>query len=355
MKLKNVLVTGGSGFIGSALVRTLLKQHAVSVMNIDSLTYAAGPSSLKEVEHCDRYKFLHADIRSHDKMLAAFEDFEPNYVFHLAAETHVDNSLINPKIFLDTNINGTYVMLETARKYLDKKIGRRLDFCFHHISTDEVFGDLPHPDDDNYSAQLFTEDTPYFPSSPYSASKAASDHLVTAWGRSYNIPYKMTNCSNNYGPYQNAEKLIPKVINNAINGKPIPIFGQGDQIRDWLYVEDHAEALISVAKDAAMYSKYNIGGFNEVKNIDIVREICQHLDKKFGLLRKFLSPEVASSFGTYMDFLVFIEDRNGHDRRYAINSSKINQDLFWQPKLNYKAGLKLTVDWYVDQHIQSWK
>ena len=329
-----ILVTGGAGFIGSAVVRHLLNDTNHEVLNIDALTYAGNLESLPDVENNPRYSFLKANICDLEVISEAFKQFEPNAVMHLAAESHVDRSISDPDAFIQTNLVGTYTMLECARKYwqeLDQD-SRNL-FRFHHISTDEVYGDLEGTEN------LFTEETPYTPSSPYSASKAGSDHLVRAWHRTYDLPVLITNCSNNYGPYHFPEKLIPHMILNALAGKPLPVYGDGKQIRDWLYVEDHANALRTVVETGIAGETYNIGGNNEKTNLFVIEEICRILEE--------LAPE-RSPKGGYRSLITHVEDRLGHDRRYAIDSSKIMTELAWRPTHTFETGLRATVEWYLN-------
>lgn len=323
-----IIVTGGAGFIGSAVVRQLIGESDHEVLNLDKLTYAGNPESIRECAASPRYRFLQADICDREAMEKAFADFSPDIVMHLAAESHVDRSIDGPAQFIQTNIIGTYNLLETARHYAKG----RSDFRFHHISTDEVYGDLEIDD------SLFTEETPYQPSSPYSASKASSDHLVRAWCRTFGLPTIITNCSNNYGPYHFPEKLIPLVILNAFELKPLPVYGKGEQIRDWLYVEDHARALIKVATAGKPGETYNIGGHNEKKNIEVVRTICSILDE--------LKPRGDGK--NYADLITFVTDRPGHDMRYAIDASKIERELGWVPGETFETGLRKTVQWYLD-------
>ncbi|OLU24395.1 dTDP-glucose 4,6-dehydratase [Pseudomonas sp. PA15(2017)] len=327
-----ILVTGGAGFIGSALIRHLIKSTDHEVLNLDKLTYAGNLESLREVEHDPRYGFLQADIGDQAAVSEALNSFQPDAIMHLAAESHVDRSIDGPAAFIQTNIVGTYGLLEASRAYWSKlDEPRRQAFRFHHISTDEVYGDLHGVDD------LFTETTPYAPSSPYSASKAASDHLVRAWQRTYGLPVLLTNCSNNYGPYHFPEKLIPLVILNALDGKPLPVYGNGQQVRDWLFVEDHARALLQVVTRGAVGETYNIGGHNEQKNLDVVHAICDLLDE--------LQPRGA---GSYREQITFVTDRPGHDLRYAIDASKIERELGWTPAETFPSGLRKTVRWYLD-------
>jgi dTDP-glucose 4,6-dehydratase len=330
-----ILVTGGAGFIGSAVVRMLLTETTCEVVNVDRLTYAGNLESLAAVEKSGRYFFEHVDICDADQLLQIFNTHKPHAVMHLAAESHVDRSIDGPADFIDTNITGTFNLLEAARKYFDGlNAAEQKQFRFHHISTDEVYGDLAGTDD------LFTEQTPYSPSSPYSASKAASDHLVRAWGRTYGLPVIITNCSNNYGPYHFPEKLIPHVILNAIDGKPLPVYGNGLQIRDWLYVEDHAKALIKVVTEGKIGDTYNIGGHNEKTNLEVVQTICDLLEE--------LAPEKPSGIDKYRDLITFVKDRPGHDARYAIDASKVERELGWMPEETFETGLRKTVQWYLD-------
>ena len=330
-----ILVTGGAGFIGSALIREILSNTDYKVLNVDSLTYAGNLDSLPITGVEDRYTFKKSDIGDAVAINAIFTEFEPNLVMHLAAESHVDRSIEGPREFIETNIIGTFNLLEESRKYFScLSDGDKTLFRFHHISTDEVYGDLEGTHD------FFTEVTPYAPSSPYSASKASSDHLVRAWGRTYGLPVIITNCSNNYGPYHFPEKLIPHVILNAIHGKPLPMYGDGLQIRDWLYVEDHAKALIKVVTEGEIGETYNIGGHNEKTNLDVVETIC-------GLLEE-LAPEKPSGIDKYRDLITFVEDRPGHDTRYAIDASKIEDKLGWVPEETFETGLRKTVQWYLD-------
>lgn len=342
MTNKNILVTGGAGFIGSAVIRYLINETNNNVLNIDKLTYAGNLESLASVNDNPRYHFLHADICDKVAMTKAFDDFEPDIVMHLAAESHVDRSIDGPIDFIQTNIIGTYNLLEVARNYWQNLTeDKKSSFKFHHISTDEVYGDLEGTQD------LFTEETSYSPSSPYSASKASSDHLVRAWYRTYGLPIVITNCSNNYGPYHFPEKLIPLVILNALDGKPLPVYGDGKQIRDWLYVEDHARALYLVATTAKVGETYNIGGHNEKQNIDVVKTICTILDN--------IKPRTDGQ--SYTQQITFVKDRPGHDLRYAIDASKINKELGWQPQETFESGIQKTVEWYLNnlewcRHVQ---
>ena len=334
MKNLNIIVTGGAGFIGSALIRWLLTNTKHKIINIDKLTYAGNLDSIPNNIINENYHFERVDIVDQKALSRIFSYYQPDLVFHLAAESHVDKSLTNPDAFIKTNINGTYSMLLTSYKYWKSVRSSNKSFLFHHVSTDEVFGDL------GSTNEMFTEDSKYDPSSPYSASKASSDHLVSAWGRSFDLPYVMTNCSNNYGPYQFPEKLIPHMIINASKGEKLPIYGNGTQIRDWLYVDDHVEALYKVATSAKTFSHYNIGGWNEMKNIDVVHMICSELD-----LLIHDKPKHISSFKELIDF---VDDRPGHDKRYAIDASKINNDIGWKPKENFESGLKKTIEWYLN-------
>lgn len=331
---KKILITGGAGFIGSALIRHIISNTENSVINVDKLTYAGNLDSLKSIESSSRYFFEHSDICDPHKIENIFRDYQPDIVMHLAAESHVDRSIDSPAEFINTNIFGTYVLLEESRKYWTYlENGKKENFRFHHISTDEVFGDLEKLD------ELFTEDTPYAPSSPYSASKASSDHLVRAWHRTYKLPILITNCSNNYGPYQFPEKLIPTIILNSIEGKKIPIYGTGEQVRDWLYVDDHARALLHVALNGKVGETYNIGGHNEIQNIEVVKIICSILDD--------LLP-IKNNISKYEDLISYVDDRPGHDRRYAIDATKISKDLGWTPDESFSSGIRKTVQWYIE-------
>ena len=346
-----ILVTGGAGFIGSAVVRHIIEHTQDEVVNLDKLTYAGNLNSLKSVSTSPRYSFEQVDICDRAELDRVFQQHQPNAVMHLAAESHVDRSIDGPAAFIETNIIGTYTLLEAARAYWSAlPESKKQGFRFHHISTDEVYGDLPHPDEDaQATSHLFTETTAYAPSSPYSASKASSDHLVRAWQRTYGLPTLVTNCSNNYGPYHFPEKLIPHVILNALAGKPLPIYGKGDQIRDWLYVEDHARALYKVVTEGKVGETYNIGGHNEKQNIEVVRTICAILDE----LRPM--PVIASEAKqstSYSSLITHVKDRPGHDRRYAIDASKIASELGWTPLETFETGLKKTVQWYLDN--QAW-
>ncbi len=334
-----ILITGGAGFIGSAVIRHIIENTNNNVLNVDKLTYAGNLESLEMVAHNKRYQFSQTDICDRVALDKIFFEFQPDAVMHLAAESHVDRSITGPADFIETNIIGTYQLLEASRHYwLNLDENKKAAFRFHHISTDEVYGDLEGTDD------LFTETTSYAPSSPYSASKASSDHLVRAWHRTYGLPVVLTNCSNNYGPYHFPEKLIPLIILNALQGKPLPIYGDGQQIRDWLYVEDHARALYKVMTEADVGETYNIGGHNEQKNIDVVKAICSLLDE--------LAPDKPQGVEHYVDLITYVTDRPGHDLRYAIDASKIQQDLGWVPEESFKTGLRKTVQWYLNN--QQW-
>jgi len=371
--MKTILVTGGAGFIGSAVIRHLINGTHHTVVNVDKLTYAGNLESLISVRDNPRYHFEQVDICDAKEISRMFRQYHPDIVMHLAAESHVDRSIDGPGEFIQTNIIGTYNLLEQARIYWTQ-LGpdKKADFRFHHISTDEVYGDLPHPDEyltvglkpnpqagsaDSVAGKvvgapnqqqrlpLFTETTSYAPSSPYSASKASSDHLVRAWNRTYNLPTIVTNCSNNYGPFHFPEKLIPLVILNALQGKPLPVYGKGHQIRDWLYVEDHARALVLVATTGEIAETYNIGGHNEKKNIEVVHAICDLLEE--------LAPDKPEGINQYKNLITFVTDRAGHDVRYAIDASKIAKELNWTPIETFDSGIRKTVQWYLDnQEIQ---
>jgi dTDP-glucose 4,6-dehydratase len=340
-----LLVTGGAGFIGSAVVRHIINNTSDSVINVDKLTYAGNLESLESVSASDRYAFAQVDICDRDKLEAVFQQHRPDAVMHLAAESHVDRSIDGPAAFIETNIVGTYTLLEVARNYW-QALGeaKKAAFRFHHISTDEVYGDLEGPED------LFTEETSYAPSSPYSASKASSDHLVRAWRRTYGLPTLITNCSNNYGPFHFPEKLVPLMILNALDGKPLPVYGQGTQVRDWLYVEDHARALYQVVTEGKVGETYNIGGHNEKQNIEVVRTICVLLDEYVGeTAGKGQSLTPNSSHPTPHESLItYVQDRPGHDLRYAIDASKIQRELGWQPQETFESGIRKTVEWYLN-------
>ena len=334
MSNKKLLITGGAGFIGSAVISHIINNTNHHVVNVDKLTYAGNQESLASVEKSSRYIFEQVDICDSKELKRVFNLHQPDIVMHLAAESHVDRSIDGPGEFIQTNIIGTYILLEETRNYWsglcdDKKD----DFRFHHVSTDEVYGDL------GTASHLFTEETSYAPSSPYAATKASSDHLVRAWQRTFKLPTLITNCSNNYGPYQFPEKLIPLVILNALEGKDIPIYGNGKQIRDWLYVEDHARALLRVALNGTVGQTYNIGGHNELENIDVVRTICSILDE--------LVPSKFDGVRQYGQLISHVGDRVGHDVRYAIDASKITDELGWTPNETFMTGIKKTVEWYL--------
>ncbi|MDX2506284.1 MAG: dTDP-glucose 4,6-dehydratase [Gammaproteobacteria bacterium] len=336
-----VIVTGGAGFIGSAVIRQYINETDYEVINLDALTYAGNLESLYEVEDSPRYHFKLADIRNIDEIERAFIQYEPDAIMHLAAESHVDRSIDGPADFILTNIVGTYNLLDVSKKYWDSLVGNKKDnFRFHHVSTDEVYGDLGE-------TGLFTEETPYDPSSPYSASKASSDHLVRSWHRTYGLPVVVTNCSNNYGGYQFPEKLIPLITLNALEGKPLPIYGTGEQIRDWLHVDDHAQALRLVLEKGKTGETYNIGGHNEKTNLEVVKSICALLDK--------LVPN--SPHIPHEKLITYVTDRPGHDVRYAIDADKIAKDLGWLPQETFESGIEKTVKWYLEnsewcKHVQ---
>ena len=334
-----ILVTGGAGFIGSAVVRHIINHTQDSVINLDKLTYAGNLDSVSSVANSERYAFVQADICDRAALDKIFAEHQPDAIMHLAAESHVDRSIDSAGEFIQTNIVGTFTLLEAARAYYQTLPSeRKAQFRFHHISTDEVYGDLHGTDD------LFTETTPYAPSSPYSASKASSDHLVRAWRRTYGLPTIVTNCSNNYGCYHFPEKLIPHMILNALDGKPLPVYGDGKQIRDWLYVEDHARALYLVVTQGKIGETYNIGGFNEKQNIQVVRTICELLEE--------LAPNKPQGIAHYADLITHVTDRAGHDVRYAIDASKIQRELGWTPQETFESGIRKTVQWYLDN--QAW-
>ncbi|MDO5685941.1 MAG: dTDP-glucose 4,6-dehydratase [Neisseria sp.] len=328
-----ILVTGGAGFIGSAVIRHIIQNTNNQILNIDKLTYAGNLESLKEIDQHPNYQFKQIDICDTEPITAALEAFKPNAIMHLAAESHVDRSIDGPEAFIQTNIVGTYTLLEAARKYwMSLEAETQQNFRFHHISTDEVYGDLGGTTD------LFTETTSYAPSSPYSASKASSDHLVRVWYRTYGLPIIVTNCSNNYGPYHFPEKLIPLAILNALDAKPLPVYGDGQQVRDWLFVEDHARALYQVVTEGVVGETYNIGGHNEKQNIKVVKTICKILDE--------LKPQANGQ--PYETLITFVEDRPGHDLRYAIDATKIQNELGWAPKETFETGIRKTVEWYLN-------
>ncbi len=338
-----ILVTGGAGFIGSAVIRHIIQNTNNQVFNIDKLTYAGNLESLREIDQHSNYEFKQIDICDTEQITAAIDAFQPHAIMHLAAESHVDRSIDGPAAFIQTNIVGTYTLLEAARKYwMSLDVEAQQNFRFHHISTDEVYGDLEGTTD------LFTETTSYAPSSPYSASKASSDHLVRAWHRTYGLPVIVTNCSNNYGTYHFPEKLIPLVILNALDAKPLPVYGNGQQIRDWLFVEDHARALYKVVTEGVVGETYNVGGHNEKQNIEVVKTICKILDE--------LKPQANGQ--TYESLITFVKDRPGHDLRYAIDATKIQNELGWTPTETFETGIRKTVEWYLNNqewvaHIQS--
>ena len=368
--MKTILVTGGAGFIGSAVIRHLINDTRHTVINVDKLTYAGNLESLSSIRDNPRYFFEQVDICDPSGIARVFHQHQPDIIMHLAAESHVDRSIDGPGEFIQTNIVGTYNLLEQARTYwTELEAAKKADFRFHHVSTDEVYGDLPHPDDYQSVAlktgrrtgnaarnvvqqdtlPLFKETTAYAPSSPYSASKASSDHLVRAWNRTYKLPTLVTNCSNNYGPFHFPEKLIPLVILNALQGKPLPVYGKGNQIRDWLFVEDHARALVLVATTGDVAETYNIGGHNEKQNIEVVHEICALLEE--------LAPNKPKGIKYYTDLITFVADRSGHDVRYAVDASKIQKDLNWTPLETFSSGMRKTVRWYLEhqdwwQHVQ---
>ncbi|HCH0921763.1 TPA: dTDP-glucose 4,6-dehydratase [Vibrio parahaemolyticus] len=330
-----ILVTGGAGFIGSAVVRHIIRDTQDSVVNLDKLTYAGNLESLVDVADSDRYYFEQVDICDRTELDRVFSEHQPDMVMHLAAESHVDRSIDGPAAFIETNVMGTYHLLEAARQYWSSlEEANKSAFRFHHISTDEVYGDLEGTDD------LFTEATSYAPSSPYSASKASSDHLVRAWQRTYGLPTLVTNCSNNYGPYHFPEKLIPLMILNALDGKPLPVYGDGMQIRDWLFVEDHARALYKVVTEGEIGETYNIGGHNEKANIEVVKTICALLEE--------LRPDKPAGVESYESLITYVKDRPGHDVRYAIDATKIAQDLNWTPEETFESGIRKTVEWYLN-------
>ncbi|MBB3315508.1 dTDP-glucose 4,6-dehydratase [Rhizobium sp. BK181] len=329
----NILVTGGAGFIGSAVCRHLVRDSANRVINVDKLTYAGNLQSLRQIENLPNYRFVQADIGDEATIIDILRNENIDVVMHLAAESHVDRSIDGPAVFIETNIVGTYRLLNAALTYWrELGVGRKESFRFHHISTDEVFGDLP------FDSGIFTEETPYKPSSPYSASKAASDHLVRAWHETYGLPVVLSNCSNNYGPFHFPEKLIPLVILNALDEKPLPVYGAGANVRDWLYVEDHARALATVATRGVVGESYNIGGRSERTNLSVVQTICDILDEK----------RPRANGMPYRNLITFVTDRPGHDRRYAIDASKIDRELGWAPVESFETGLTKTVQWYLD-------
>ena len=337
--MKTILVTGGAGFIGSAVVRHLINDTGHTIINVDKLTYAGNLESLTSVSDDPRYQFEKVDICDAKEIARVIARYQPDVIMHLAAESHVDRSIDGPDQFIQTNIVGTYNLLEQARAYWTQlEAGKKTGFRFLHVSTDEVYGDLEGTDD------LFTETTPYSPSSPYSASKASSDHLVRAWNRTFDLPTIITNCSNNYGPFHFPEKLIPLVILKALEGKSLPVYGKGNQVRDWLYVEDHARALVLVAITGEIAETYNIGGHNEKQNIEVVHAICE-------LLEEYV-PNKPEGINQYKDLITFVTDRAGHDVRYAIDASKIQKELNWTPKESFDTGIRKTVQWYLNN--QDW-
>ena len=338
--MKTFLITGGAGFIGSAVIRYILANIEAKVVNVDKLTYAGNLSSLEDAINHPNYTFSQVDICDLISIQSLFDKHQPDYVMHLAAESHVDRSIDGPAEFIQTNIVGTYTLLDVAKNYWQAlEEDKKSAFRFHHISTDEVYGDLGD------SGLLFTENTSYDPSSPYSASKASSDHLVRAWNKTYGFPVIITNCSNNYGPYHFPEKLIPLIILNALDGKPLPIYGDGSQIRDWLYVEDHARALYKVVTEGRIGETYNIGGHNEKKNIDVVKTICAILDE---LAPCQTQQKPGSKINNYAELITYVNDRPGHDLRYAIDASKISEELNWRPKETFESGIEKTVKWYLE-------
>ena len=337
--MERLIITGGAGFIGSAVTKYLIKNTPHQIVVLDKLTYAGNINTLKEISDNPKFEFIECDICDSTKIKNILNDVKPAKLMHLAAESHVDKSITGPEEFIKTNIYGTYVLLNESLTYIKEKNVE--EFTFHHISTDEVFGDLPHPDEfsPDYDLPKFSENSHYNPSSPYSASKASSDHLVRSWGKTYGLPYVLTNCSNNYGPYHFPEKLIPQTIINALMEKKIPVYGNGSQIRDWLYVDDHARALVDVLYKGKRMQTYNIGGSNEVRNIDVVKTICSILDKKNPHNRKSAS---------YTDLIEYVNDRPGHDKRYAIDASKIYNDLKWTPIESFESGIEKTIEWYMN-------
>ncbi len=333
-----MLITGGAGFIGSAVVREIIRNTSCSVINLDKLTYAGNLSSLESVSASDRYTFVQADICDKQAVTSLLEKYQPDAVMHLAAESHVDRSIDGPAEFINTNIVGTFNLLDCARVYYNQlPQSLKESFRFHHVSTDEVYGDL---NDEGF----FTEVTPYAPSSPYSASKASSDHLVRAWHRTYGLPVIVTNCSNNYGPYHFPEKLIPHIVINGLLGKPLPVYGDGSQVRDWLYVEDHARALYTALTKGSVGETYNIGGHNEKRNLEVVELVCDLLNE--------LNPDKPAGVSDYRDLITFVDDRPGHDLRYAIDAGKIQKELDWAPRETFESGIRKTVEWYLNN--QGW-
>ena len=343
---KKIFITGGAGFIGTSLILEIINKTNFSVINIDKLTYAGSSFSLDNIINTSRYTFEKVDICDALKINQLFENYQPDMIIHLAAESHVDRSIDGPSEFIKTNIIGTYTLLDQARKYWSKLKGSKKDnFIFHHVSTDEVYGDLPHPDNYKGLLPLFTEESSYSPSSPYSSSKASSDHLVRAWYRTYGLPIIISNCSNNYGPFQFPEKLIPLTILNAMNGKPVPIYGDGNQIRDWLFVTDHVKALLLIAINGEIGETYNIGGNSEKKNIDVVKTICKILEELLPLKKSLLK------INSYESLITFVKDRPGHDIRYAMDTKKIQTKLGWKPKETFDTGILKTINWYLNNQL----
>ncbi len=343
-----ILVTGGAGFIGSALIRYLIQYTNHTVVNLDKLTYAGNLLNVATVKNSKRYTFEKADICDSELLSGIFERYRPDLVIHLAAESHVDRSIEGPADFIQTNIVGTYTLLEVSRRYWHQLTqSKRCQFRFHHVSTDEVFGELEHPEDNTDASNLlFHEETPYNPSSPYSASKASADHLVRAWRRTYGFPCVISNCSNNYGPYQNSEKLIPRTILNALQGKSLPVYGKGNQIRDWLYVDDHVKALYAVATRGKVGQTYNIGGDCEKQNIEVVLKVCDLLQEMVPRIGQ--ASKSKCRIHGYKELIEFVSDRKGHDKRYAVDSRKIKEQLGWFPEETFESGLRKTLRWYLE-------